>query len=128
GDDGVWVAESARNAVARLDPADGRLLLQIPVGSGPSALAVTGQGVWVANGLDSTVSLIDPSSNGTVETRAVPGIPDAITAASGGGVWVGALDRNTLTDVRAARAVTVTRLGAAVTALLPGGGAPFVGL
>jgi len=58
-DNHVWVAKSQASAVARLDN-DGNLLKVIPVGCGPTGVAVDANGkVWVANGCDSAMR-IDP--------------------------------------------------------------------
>ena len=58
---GVWVANSARGTVTRLNPATGKFVDTIPAGGGDvSDIAVGFRSVWVANGNDGTVTKIDP--------------------------------------------------------------------
>ena len=61
--------ERRRNrTVSQLDPRSGHVVQMIPVGGGPSAIAVGHGAVWVANSLDGTVSRIAPST-GVVARR-----------------------------------------------------------
>ena len=50
-----------RRASCALDPRSGTPLARIPVGNGPSGVAVGAGAVWVANRSDGTVSRIDPT-------------------------------------------------------------------
>jgi hypothetical protein len=59
-DDHVWVAKTQASTVARLDN-DGNLLKAIPVGCGPTGVAVDANGkVWVTNGCSDNAMRIDP--------------------------------------------------------------------
>ena len=58
----------------------------IPVGNGPSGVAVGGSSVWVANSTDGTLSRIDPITNTTKTIRLGGGPTDV--AAGAGAVWV----------------------------------------
>jgi DNA-binding SARP family transcriptional activator/streptogramin lyase len=58
---GVWVAVGL-HAVARLDPASGRIVRRIDVGSPPQAVAVGEDAVWAATGGERVVR-IEPDSN-----------------------------------------------------------------
>jgi YVTN family beta-propeller protein len=60
---------------------------QIPVGSAPSAVAITGQDVWVTNSGDGTVSRVSAAAGRAVDTIQVGNLPVAIAAGTGG-VWV----------------------------------------
>jgi YVTN family beta-propeller protein len=87
GDGSVWAVDSAGGALARIDPATHAVMRQIPVGSGPSAVTVTGPDAWVTNSFDGTVSRVSTVTNRAVETIQVGNFPVAI-AAGHGGVWV----------------------------------------
>jgi ABC-type transport system substrate-binding protein/DNA-binding SARP family transcriptional activator/streptogramin lyase len=86
GDGSVWAVDSADGMLARIDPAT-HAVQQIPVGSAPSAVAITGPDVWVTNSGDGTVSRVSTVTNRAVDTIPVGNLPVAIAAGSGG-VWV----------------------------------------
>jgi DNA-binding beta-propeller fold protein YncE len=77
----------AVNTVAKLDPADGRLLGGIAVGTTPSDVAPDQNGLWVSNFDDQTLQLIDLSSAKVGPARALSGAPTSMTT-GGGYVWV----------------------------------------
>ena len=87
GDGSVWAADSADGMLWRIDPATHAVVQQIPVGSAPSAVAITGQDVWVTNSGDGTVSRVSAAAGRAVDTIPVGNLPVAIAAGSGG-VWV----------------------------------------
>ena len=63
-DNHVWVVSSGSNTASRLDN-DGNVLKVIPVGSGPTGVAVDAEGkVWVTNLGSSNVMRIDPNGGG----------------------------------------------------------------
>jgi YVTN family beta-propeller protein len=84
--DAVWVAVSAEDVVARIDPG-ARSFLQIPVGDGPEDVVVGAGAVWVANRLDGTVSRIDPERNEVVARIEVGNAPSGLAFADGK-VWL----------------------------------------
>jgi class 3 adenylate cyclase/ABC-type oligopeptide transport system substrate-binding subunit len=75
------------NSVAILDPGDGRVLAQVPVGLRPADLAVGAGSVWVANLADNTVTQIGARSRRFAGTIS-PGISVDGLAAGPSGVWV----------------------------------------
>ncbi|MGN6176150.1 MAG: BTAD domain-containing putative transcriptional regulator, partial [Streptosporangiaceae bacterium] len=87
GDGSVWAADTTEGTVSRIDPATHAVVDQIPVGSDPAAVTVTGQDVWVANSGDGTVSRISAEANAVVEVIPVGNLPVAIASARSG-VWV----------------------------------------
>ena len=87
GDGSVWAVDSADGTLWRIDPATHAVVQQIPVGSAPSAVAITGQDVWVTNSGDGTVSRVSATVGRAVDTIPVGNLPVAIAAGSGG-VWV----------------------------------------
>ena len=86
GDGSVWAVDSADGALARIDPAT-HAVQQIPVGSAPSAVAVTGPDAWVANSGGGTVTRVSTVTNRAVDTIQVGNLPVAI-ASGPSGVWV----------------------------------------
>jgi len=85
--------EVRENSVAILDPDDGRVVTDVPVGIRPSGLAVGAGSVWVANLGDNTVTEISARS------RRVRGTVSAGIAVDGlgvgpSGVWVADSDRS----------------------------------
>ena len=71
------------NSITRVNPRSGQPGQQIPVGSGPTAIAFGLGSVWVANGLDSTVSRVDPGTDAVAATIPVGDSPDALAVAGG---------------------------------------------
>ena len=80
-----WLAYREANLVVRVDSSGA--ITQIPVGRGPSAIAVGKRAVWVANALDGTVKSIDPATGAVITTIPVGSTPTAI-ATDGDSVWV----------------------------------------
>jgi len=83
----VWAVDSTGGTLSRINPATHAVVQQIPVGSDPVAVAVTGQDVWVANSGDGTVSRINAAAGAVVQTIGVGNVPVAI-AGGPSGVWV----------------------------------------
>jgi YVTN family beta-propeller protein len=87
GDGSVWVVDNTEGRLSRINPASHAVVEEIPVGSAPSAVAVTGENVWVANSGDGTVSRINAAANAVVQPIRVGNLPVAI-ASGPSGVWV----------------------------------------
>jgi virginiamycin B lyase len=81
------VTDQLDDAVARIDPATGRVAATIPVGRGAGSVAFGAGSVWATSFLDRTVSRIDPRTNHVIATIKVAGSP-ADVAAGAGSVWV----------------------------------------
>ncbi len=75
------------NSVALLDPADGHVVAQVPVGIRPGNLAVGAGSVWVANLGDENVTQIGARSRRVAATVS-PGISVDGLAVGPSGVWV----------------------------------------
>ena len=114
GDGSVWAVDSADGTLWRIDPATHAVVQQIPVGSAPSAVAITGQDVWVTNSGDGTVSRVSAAANRAVDTIPVGNLPVAIAAGSGG-VWVANEGDDTVDRIDPATG-TVTKRGIQVGA------------
>jgi YVTN family beta-propeller protein len=87
GDGSVWAVDSVQGILSRINPATHAVIDQIPVGSAPSAVAVTGENVWVANSGGGTVSWINAAADLPVKAIPVGNLPVAI-ASGPSGVWV----------------------------------------
>ena len=103
GPDSVEMIEP--NAVALLNPSDGRITAQYAVGDAPAAIAAGGGSVWIANSRDGTVSRVDRARE-QVTTIDVGGEPTALAYGSGS-LWVadGANRRVAQVDSRTNRVV-----------------------
>lgn len=90
----VWVTDSKRNRVLRIDPGTDTVVGETKVGGLPQYLAVDSNGVWVLNQLEGTVMQLDPESGELIRTieADMAGAGGSITVGQGS-VWV----RGTLT-------------------------------
>jgi YVTN family beta-propeller protein len=79
------------NALGFLDPTNGRITAQAPVGATPTHVAVGEGAIWVTNSDGGTVARIDPATRTVVQTIGVGSGPSGI-AVGGGAVWVSSLD------------------------------------
>ena len=68
GDGSVWAVDSTDGTLSRINPATHAVIDQIPVGSAPTAVTVTGQDAWVTNSGDGTVSQINTAADRVVNT------------------------------------------------------------
>jgi peptide/nickel transport system substrate-binding protein len=84
---GAQAVDVSPNSVAILDPADGDVVAQVPVGIRPGNLAVGAGSVWVANLGDENVTQIGARSRRVAATVS-PGISVDGLAAGPSGVWV----------------------------------------
>jgi virginiamycin B lyase len=94
GDGVLWVADSERNRVLRVDQQTDEVVGETEVGGLPRYVAVDENGVWAYNQLEGSVTQLDPETAEpirTIETD-MPGAGGAITVGDGS-VWV----RGTLT-------------------------------
>ncbi len=78
----IWVANSAGDSVSRIDPND-VAVVTVPVGKGPSTIAVRPDAVWVVNTDDGTLSRIDPETNKEERTFPIGQAPVGIVFAEG---------------------------------------------
>ena len=114
GDGSVWAVDSTEGTLSRINPATHAVVEQIPVGSAPTAVTVTGQDAWVTNSGDGTVSQINTAAGRVVNTIAVGNLPVAI-ASGPSGVWVADEGDDTVDRIDPATG-TVTRSGVQVGA------------
>jgi YVTN family beta-propeller protein len=105
-----WLAYREADLVIRVDSSGATT--QIPVGRGPSAIAVGKRAVWVANALDGTVKSIDPATSSVITTVRVGSAPAAIVE-DDGSIWVANAGDGTLTriDERTGRPSALVTVG-----------------
>jgi YVTN family beta-propeller protein len=107
-DDGaVWVTDTDADNVTRVDPTG--LLTQVPVGSGPTGIAVGDGAVWVADSLDDTVERISLATNSVTTTIPVGRSPSGV-AFGAGSVWVANSGDGTVTRIDPASDKVVARI------------------
>ena len=82
GDGAIWVAITGEDLLARIDPGSASFTT-IPVGDGPTSVAVGADAVWVANTAAGTVSRIDPDTRTVVKTIELGNAPAGIAVAAG---------------------------------------------
>jgi peptide/nickel transport system substrate-binding protein len=97
----------AEDSLGEIDPANGHIVAQAPVGHAPDAAVAGGGSVWTANGSDGTVSRVDRGGR-QVTTIDVGGEPTAL-AFSNGSLWV-ADGENRRVEQVAARTNRVVRI------------------
>jgi YVTN family beta-propeller protein len=117
GHGGIWAVNTApffkRGTLVRIDTATNRLDgWPVPLGPGPSGVAVGAGSVWVGDAIEGTVRRIDPRQRRTVATIRVGGEPHALVFAAGS-LWVTNADGGTVSriDPAANRVSTTIRVG-----------------
>lgn len=83
----VWIADSIRGAVRRIDAATGAVIATIPLDAGPSAMVFGHGSVWVTNDREDSVLRIRPSTNSVVRAISVGADPVAL-AVGPDSIWV----------------------------------------
>jgi YVTN family beta-propeller protein len=126
GEDGHKAVVPANGAGA-LDPASGRVVTRVGLGSAPAGIASGASRVWVTNGADGTVTRIDPRGGHVDQTLRVGSSPAGV-AAGAGAIWVAnALDGSvSRIDPRAGEVVQTIEVGRRPVALSVGEGAVWV--
>jgi DNA-binding beta-propeller fold protein YncE len=79
-------AAAAKDHVAVIDPAKGRIVAQVSVGHAPTAVVTGYGGAWVLNRGDGTVSHIDGRTRKVVGTIEPDAVANDLTAGAGG-IW-----------------------------------------
>jgi YVTN family beta-propeller protein len=125
GDGAAWITDNGADTVTRVDPTG--LLTPIPVGNGPSGIAVGDGGVWVADSPDNAVVRIDPDTRAVTTTIPVGSSPAGI-AVGAGSVWVadsgdGTVDR---IDPQTDKVIATIPVGASPQALTVANGRVWV--
>jgi ABC-type transport system substrate-binding protein/DNA-binding SARP family transcriptional activator/streptogramin lyase len=125
GDEGLGVVPA--NGAGALDPASGRVVTSVEVGSAPAGIASGARHVWVTNGAEGTVTRIDPRGGHVDQTLRVGSSPAGV-AAGAGAIWVAnALDGSvSRIDPRAGEVVQTIGVGRRPVAVSVGAGAVWV--
>ena len=125
--DSRGLSSASANSVAAIDARSNRLVAEVPVGSGPTEVAVGEGSIWVTNALDGSVSRIDPRTSAFVQRIDVGGDPGGI-AFGAGAVWVANSRDGTVSriDPKTNREVEAIPVRVTPTALAFGDGALWV--
>jgi YVTN family beta-propeller protein len=87
GGEDLALATITPNSLGAIDPKSNELVMQVPVGSSPTAVGVGRSGVWVADGARQELVLIDPSS-GKIRRRVPLAATPTQLAVGPDAVWV----------------------------------------
>ena len=100
-DEHVWVSNSPRNSVARIDPKANKIVDTIAVGKSPCSGIAAGFGaIWVPNCGDKNVSRIDTKTGKVAATLPVTiGNTEGGLATGAGSVWIMTDDKGTLARI-----------------------------
>jgi virginiamycin B lyase len=100
-DEHVWVSNSPRNSVARIDPKANKIVDTIAVGKSPCSGIAAGFGaIWVPNCGDKNVSRIDVKAGKVAATLPVTiGNSEGGLATGAGSVWIMTDDTGTLARI-----------------------------
>jgi YVTN family beta-propeller protein len=123
----VWAAYG-ETTVARIDPAQVRVVASSFAGAVPTALVVARGSVWVANSQDSTISRFDPTTleEGPLRTISVGSRPTGI-AYGADAIWVANAGDDTVTRIDPSTYSTTTvPVGSEPVAVAVGEGAVWV--
>jgi peptide/nickel transport system substrate-binding protein len=112
------------NAVGLIDPDNGRITKQIPVGRSPTAVVGGGGSVWIASGADGRVTRVVGDQAVSIPVRGAP----AALAFGGGTLWVADSESRYVSQIDPGRDKVVRRfeVGNAPRALAVAGGAVWV--
>lgn len=83
----VGLPAFAENSLGIVDPHTGRLVGQVSVNGGPTAVAAGFRSVWTANVSDNSVARVDPATRQVIDRIPVQAAPSAI-AVGAGAIWV----------------------------------------
>jgi YVTN family beta-propeller protein len=75
------------DSLGLINPRTNSLVAELPIGSGPAAVATGGGSVWVANGGDQTLVRVDPAAKQVVDRIGLGRIPTQL-AYGRGALWV----------------------------------------
>jgi hypothetical protein len=64
----IWVTDDGTGALLQVNPADGAILMSVPVGSTPAAPVFDGTNIWVPNAGDSSVTVVQANTGDVVAT------------------------------------------------------------
>ena len=86
----LLVANMGTDAIAVIDPVDGRVVRHVRTGRGAHQifLAPDGKLLWVNNRVDGSTTALDAATLNPVRTYKVPGGPDCIDFARDGKLWI----------------------------------------
>ncbi len=127
GGDDPGLASASANAVAAIDVGSNRIVADIPVGNGPTSVAVGFGSVWVTNAHERSVSRVDTETGAVIQRIDVGRDPSGI-AVGAGSVWVANSWEGTVSriDPQTNRVVQTIPVGVRPTALAVDDGTVWV--
>jgi DNA-binding SARP family transcriptional activator len=87
------------NSVAVVNPENGKVVADVPIGGRPVAIAIGAGAVWVVNADDQTIVRIDPKTRKVVKAIGGLGTNVSDVAVGFGSVWVAGGNDGTLTRI-----------------------------
>jgi YVTN family beta-propeller protein len=127
GRDAVWVSDTAKGTLRRIDPSTNRLAGRpIQVGREATGVEAAGGSVWVADSAAGVVSRVDVDS-GKVSRVSVGRRPAGL-AFGQGSIWVGNIEDDSVTriDAGSGRVLQTIRVGRAPSGIAVGEGGVWV--
>lgn len=116
----------AENSLGVIDPQAGRLVAQVPIAAGPTAIAAGFGSIWTANIDDNSVARVNPTTLQVVDSIPVGVAPSAI-ATGAGAVWVTNSGERSVTRIDPATGLTESiPVGAAPSSVVAAAGSVWV--
>ncbi len=127
GSGAVWAGE-APGGIARIDPRSDRVVAEVPVGNGLSAITTGFDRVWAVDDVDNTLTRIDPESANAVTATVPVGQGPGGVAAGEGAVWVANTQDDTVSrvDPETGSVTETIGVGARPTGIAAGAGSVWV--
>jgi peptide/nickel transport system substrate-binding protein len=123
----AWATSYDDGTLLRIDPEHLTVTQTIPVGHGPTGVAIAAGDVWVANTLDNSVTRVDGATS-TVVQRIPVGTAPTDVAAGAGAVWVANSRAGSVSrlDPRTGTVLGTTQLESSPTGLAAGANGVWV--
>lgn len=114
-DDGVWISNSVKNSISRIDPKTNQVVAVVDVGSKPCAgLANAFGSVWTPVCGDKKVARIDPKTNKVTASFPMDiGDSEGMLAAGFGSIWIMTDKNGTLARIDPAQNKVIARISIA---------------
>ena len=107
----IWIPSCGSHTLVRVDPSNGKVLAELPVGPADSEGGITvGAGsVWMATDKKGVLARIDPQNNQVIAEIAIPS-GSFVPAFADGAVWITSTEHSVLTRVDPASNKAVTKI------------------
>jgi YVTN family beta-propeller protein len=95
----LWVTDSSRGELLRIDPQSSRVLQRIHLGGHPGAVAYGGNRVWVADERGAGVTAVNAKGGGVFRRGIAPHDAPLRLAVGAGGLWVSNATTNSVSRI-----------------------------